>query len=561
MKTIMKKNIYNIINKCRRSQLCIMHYALCIAAALLLTACDSDSVEGLSGEFSDVTFCDFTNATVQPTDKLGKGIKALNTAYTDADNNNLTLRFGSKEWVLGEGTYTPVTTVSGAGTYTGTINGATIIEGNVDVSLVDETYYVVGLLKASDGKQYRTVYKGPMTFMIGEDDPEPSGYTMSIQTSTVEIMDWTTWQTTSYPDVTKYSITICDPNGAQVAYFDVINGNNKKAEQLTGSYTIVGDAHDAMQISAGYSVPDYGMAGGTSYLNEAGTMQYLTGGTVEITTATGIDGSTLYSFKGTGLNTIDAAGATGSGQFNIMFVSLLDIRGTVYRDITIDSQILGRQMKYSVYLPEGYDGQTTLPVLYMLHGYGDDQDSWLDKGNLAALTSSAISNGEVGKMVVVTPDALQTFYCNGFQDGMAYEDYFFNELVPTIETMFNVGKDKSKRAIGGLSMGGYGTLYYAVNHRDMFCCAYAMSPACYVDGLPNLFELYPAAPASELPDLTMEVGTEDTSVYQLCPYMAGTIQGLGLANFEYIERSGVHDWKFWKECYPKFMVKLGKYFK
>ena len=85
-----------------------------------------------------------------------------------------------------------------------------------------------------------------------------------------------------------------------------------------------------MQISAGYSLPDYGMAGGSSYLDPAGKMQYLTGGgTVEITTTTGIDGSTLYSFNGTDLGTTDVTGATGSGSFNIMFVSFLEVKGTV----------------------------------------------------------------------------------------------------------------------------------------------------------------------------------------------------------------------------------------
>jgi enterochelin esterase-like enzyme len=311
-----------------------------------------------------------------------------------------------------------------------------------------------------------------------------------------------------------------------------------------------------MQISAGYSLPDYGMAGGSSFVDAAGATQYLTGGgTVEITTATGIDGSTLYSFKGTGVGTTDITGATGSGSFNIMFVSIVDVKGTIVRDMVIDSQILGTQMKYSIYLPEGWDGQTTMPVIYLLHGAGDDQNSWLDKGNMAALTSTAIENGELGKVAVVTPDAQLTFYCN------EYENYFFEELVPAIEGMFNVGKDKSKRAVGGLSMGGFGTLYYAVKHPEMFCCAYAMSPAVYIDGMPNLFELYPAANIAELPDLTQEVGTEDAVVYSMNPWLAGTIQPLGLANYEYIERPGVHDWKFWKECYPKFLTKLGKYFK
>ena len=536
-------------------------YIIMLLAVIGFTACDSDSIEGLQGTFSDITFCDFNNANVLPTTKLSKGVKALNTQFTDANGNTLSLSFGSKEWILGEGSFSPVATVSTAGTYAGTINGSTISEGNVDVSLVEDIYFIAGLVKTTDGKQYKTYYKGPLTFIVGEDDPEPSGYTMSIQTSAVAIMDWTTWQTTNYPDVTKYTITVCDPNGAQVATFDVINGNDKTAEQLTGSYTIVSDAHDAMQISAGYSLPDYGMAGGSSYVDAAGKTQYLTGGgTVEITTAEGIDGSTLYSFKGTGLGTTDIAGATGSGSFNIMFVSFIEVKGSVVRDITIDSQILGTQMKYSVYLPEGYDGQTTLPVLYMLHGYGDDNNSWLDKGDLAALTSNAITNGEVGKMVVVTPDAKQTFYCNGYQDGMAYEDYFFQELIPTIEAMFNVGKDKSKRAIGGLSMGGYGTLYYAVKHPEMFCCAYAMSPATYIsETTPNLFELYPAANAAELPELTIEVGTEDATVYESCAAFNAWVLA-GIPSIEYIERSGVHDWAFWKGCYPKFLTKLGKYF-
>jgi len=297
-------------------------YIIMLLAVIGFTACDSDSIEDLTGEFSQITFCNFNTASVQPTQKLGKGIKALNTQFSDDAGNSLSLSFGSKEWILGEGTYQNAATVSTAGTYAGTVNGVAISKGDINVSLVGDTYFVNGLVTTSDGKQYKTGYKGPMTFIVGEDDPEPSGYTMSIQTSEVAIMDWTTWQTITYPDVTKYSVTINDPNGTQVAYFDIINGNNKEANQLTGSYTIVSDAHDAMQISAGYSLPDYGMAGGTAYMDDAGKMQYLTGGTVEITTATGIDGSTLYSFKGTSLATIDIAGTAGSGSFNLMYVSL-----------------------------------------------------------------------------------------------------------------------------------------------------------------------------------------------------------------------------------------------
>ena len=74
-------------------------YIIALCALLGFTACDNNSIEDLSGEFSNISFCTFNSATVQPTDKVGKGIKALNTSYTDATGNSLTLRFGSKECI------------------------------------------------------------------------------------------------------------------------------------------------------------------------------------------------------------------------------------------------------------------------------------------------------------------------------------------------------------------------------------------------------------------------------------------------------------------------------
>ena len=62
-------------------------YILMLLVMVGFAACDSDSIEGLKGEFSDVTFCNFNSASVQPTEKLGKGIKALNTQFTDAAGN------------------------------------------------------------------------------------------------------------------------------------------------------------------------------------------------------------------------------------------------------------------------------------------------------------------------------------------------------------------------------------------------------------------------------------------------------------------------------------------
>ena len=71
-----------------------------LLAVIGFTACDSDSIEGLKGEFNDITFCNFSQASVQPTQKLGKGIKALNTQFSDASGNSLILTFGSNKGPL-----------------------------------------------------------------------------------------------------------------------------------------------------------------------------------------------------------------------------------------------------------------------------------------------------------------------------------------------------------------------------------------------------------------------------------------------------------------------------
>ena len=110
-----------------------------LLAVFGFAACENDSIEGLNGEFSDITWCTFDNATVQPTVKLGKGVKALNTQFTDADGHTLALSFRTKDWILGEGTFVLDYLTESAGAYTGSVNGATINDGNIDVNLVEDT--------------------------------------------------------------------------------------------------------------------------------------------------------------------------------------------------------------------------------------------------------------------------------------------------------------------------------------------------------------------------------------------------------------------------------------
>lgn len=533
-----------------------------IGAVLALTACNDDAVDGLSGLYGDMRNYDFPTANVQPTTKLRHGIKALNIDLTDGQHT-MAATLGSKEWTLQEGTYTFTDNVTTANQLSGNIDGTAISAGEVDVNIVDSTYFLSGIVTTADNVRNKVYYKGPLSFIIGEDDPEASGYVMNLKKDVVAQYDWATGQTTVYPDVTKYILTFTDPDGNAAGEFDLIAANNLSATQLAGTYTLQGSSVTAGLCDAGWVVPAYGMAGGSFYTDNSGVKQYATAGQVTLSVNEDADGNPLFSIAGTGISTTTADGAQTSttGAFSIRFASYIEVKGTVMRDLAIQSTTLSREMKYSIYLPEGYDGKTKLPVVYMLHGYGGNNNSWLDDGNLAALTSQAMSNGTMGKAIIVMPDGLSSFYANGYQDGMQYKDYFFNELLPTVEAMFNCGGSQQMRAIGGLSMGGYGTLLYTVEHPDMFCLAYAMSPAAFVENTPNLFDLYGAADVSKLPDLTIEVGTEDPVVFQTASYLGQMLQAMPLPTYEYITRSGVHDWAFWQGCYPKMLAKLGKYFK
>ena len=149
---------------------------------------------------------------------------------------------------------------------------------------------------------------------------------------------------------------------------------------------------------------------------------------------------------------------------------------------TIHSNILGADRDYTVYLPAGYESQPDryYPVLYLLHGMNGTNKDWADRGHLKDVMDQLRAAGEVCDMIVISPNAggpIGEGYWNGYFDteGWAYERFFYEELLPTVEKQYRIKGDKANRAIAGLSMGGGGSTSYAQRHADMFCACYAMS--------------------------------------------------------------------------------------
>lgn len=222
-------------------------------------------------------------------------------------------------------------------------------------------------------------------------------------------------------------------------------------------------------------------------------------------------------------------------------------KGTIER-MTLYSPELKRDLNTTVWLPAGYEESRSYPFLYLLHGYGDDNNSWLSKGSAATILNSYVNGGGV-PVVVIMPDALTTFYMGD------YEVYMFETLMPAAESRFHCN---GKRAVAGLSMGGFGTLFYSLLHPELFLYGYAMSPATDQGTFSALIE---GRDPAIFPPLTMESGLQDWTVsIESVRSAAALLQEAGL-RCELIERPGGHDWSFWPICLEKALVKCGEVFK
>ena len=528
-------------------------------AGLCFTACDNDALDGMQGVYADMQNYTSQEAIVQPTTKLKKGVKALNVDIKDVKGAAIQISFGSTEWILPAASYTVAETVANK-TCVVKVNGEAMKSGDIDVSLIGGKYYLNGLFANAAGQRVKLNYVGELAFVVGQDDPEASGYMMMIDEQPVTSYDWATGQTTVFPGVTKYSVSVTSPEGATTLYLDLINASGNTATGIVGTYTVQGNAHDAWLCDNGWVNPAYNVAGGSYYVDASGVKQYITSGQIEVSTAMSSEGAALFNLVAKNLGTTTADGKTTSttGSFSVKFASLMQATGTELRDQTIESKVLGRTMKYSVYLPKGYDKSKEYPVLYMLHGANGSNNDWLNGGKINVNASTAASDGTAPEMIVICPDCGgDNFYCDNYGgNDIKYMTYFFTEFLPTVENLYAVKKDRASRAIGGLSMGGFGSLYYGLLHPEMFSYVYACSPATYIDGAPNLYDLLSKADVSKLPGITIEIGTEDF-LFQSAGSFKQALDANKVPN-EYITRAGTHDWPFWAACTPKIMKKLGE---
>ncbi len=159
-----------------------------------------------------------------------------------------------------------------------------------------------------------------------------------------------------------------------------------------------------------------------------------------------------------------------------------DPKARLLESLTLNSSLLNRAVKYSVYLPpDYYSTNRRYPVVYLLHGYSDNETGWVQFGEADRIADEGIKSGDIPPMIIVMPDAEVTWYMNDYQAKTRYEDMFMQEFIPYIDSTLRTRTDRAYRAVSGLSMGGHGSLLYAMHRPDLFGSCAALSAAVFTD--------------------------------------------------------------------------------
>ncbi len=264
-----------------------------------------------------------------------------------------------------------------------------------------------------------------------------------------------------------------------------------------------------------------------------------------------------------------------------IFSGLVAQSGKISDNLSMDSNILKGERSYAIYLPPGYESSDrSYPVLYLLHGAGDDQTGWVQFGEVQYIADKEIKEGRCTPMIIVMPDANtgQRGYFNSPDGKWRYEDFFFEEFIPFIETKYRIKEIKKYRSVAGLSMGGGGSFMYALHHPEMFATASPLSASIGPLSLEQtkewmnrhgqkytekqLEEYYSQHSALELVKTMPVDDVKSVKWYIDCGDDDFLFEGNSLIHIEMRKkeiphefriRNGSHRWEYWRESLPKVL--------
>lgn len=232
------------------------------------------------------------------------------------------------------------------------------------------------------------------------------------------------------------------------------------------------------------------------------------------------------------------------------------------REIAIFSDCMKKEIPVTVILPQQYEKEVDFPVVYILHGWSDNPDTWAKHPEIGMMA-------DFYGIIMVMPDGgYDSWYFDSPYDGRnKYETFITRELIPVVDSEYKTRPSRDFRAITGNSMGGHGALYLGIRHQDLFANIGSMSGGVDIRPFPNEWGISKwLGPKDKYPNnwedytvtnmldrlgargtnIIFDCGTEDF-FYEVNMTMHEKMLKMAIPH-EFISRPGGHDWKYWRNA-------------
>ncbi|MFB3786185.1 MAG: esterase [bacterium] len=218
--------------------------------------------------------------------------------------------------------------------------------------------------------------------------------------------------------------------------------------------------------------------------------------------------------------------------------------------VEYDSQTVGIPRRMVIYTPPGYSRDQAFPVLYLLHGIGDEEGDWNQKGLAGIILDNLHADGKLTPMIVVMPNGraakdvtVRTPWGEQFPAFEAFEKDLLNDIIPFVESRYSVKPGPENRALAGLSMGGGQSLNIGLKHLDTFAWIGAFSAAPNTQPIEELLP-NPGESAQSLRLLWISCGDQD-GLINISQNVHAYLKEHQVSHLWHVD-SGGHAWPVWK---------------
>ncbi len=236
------------------------------------------------------------------------------------------------------------------------------------------------------------------------------------------------------------------------------------------------------------------------------------------------------------------------------YYAIKDVPHGEVRKVRYFSNILRQWRTFNLYTPPGYDALSNekFPVLYILHGGGEDQRAWASQGKTDLILDNLIAEKKAKPMLVVMPDGNMPF--PGFNENSLkmFERELLESIIPFVEKNYRVLTDSNNRALAGLSMGGLQTLYAGIQNTDLFSYLGVFSSGWFKDrqneisdGQYEFMKTNADKINGNLKQFWISMGGKEDIAYENCKAMMAKFDEMNI-KYTYREYPGGHTWPVWR---------------